>query len=283
MIHAGETKTAIGAAMMRAAHRVLDPEPRWIDDPLAVGFVPGSSAEEIRGRRLELDAQVWRHMRADIVKRDRAAECGLEAAVAEGVSQYLLLGAGFDTFAYRQPQWAHGLSIIEIDHPATQTFKRECLAAHGLVIPGNVELYPLDFERQSLERDLKTSRFDSARATLLSWLGVTPYLSRPAIEGVLRFVLSLQPPSRIVFSFYRPTAALSGPERAAVEQVEEFTAARGQPSISRFEIDEMMTWLAELGFARSSIIDVATIPTATAASGRRLPGTTFGQIVCAEV
>ena len=277
----GGSKTAVGAALMRAVHQVLDPQPRWIEDPLAVGFVPGSSAEEIAARREELNAEVWRYMRAEIIKRDRAAEKELESAVGDGIEQYILLGAGFDTFPYRQPRWARSLSIIEVDHPTSQALKRRCLAARALAIPANVELCPLDFEHQSLETGLAKSRFDSGLPAYLSWLGVTPYLSRPAITRVLRFVLSLPPSSRIVFSFCRPTTALDGAERAAMEQVEAFTDKRGEPLLTRFEVWEMMTWLEELGFTRSWIVDKETPPPAE--PERSLPHITFGKIVCAVV
>ena len=116
----GGSKTAVGAALMRAVHQVLDPQPRWIEDPLAVGFVPGSSAEEIAARREELNAEVWRYMRAEIIKRDRAAEKELESAVGDGIEQYILLGAGFDTFPYRHSPGGRGAyrSSKSITQPA---------------------------------------------------------------------------------------------------------------------------------------------------------------------
>src|SRR5262249_11984554 len=115
----GGSKTAVGAALRRAVHQVLDPQPRWLEDLFAVSFIPGTSAEASAGRREELNAAVWRYMRADVIKRDRAEANALESAVGDGIEQYALLGAGFDTFPYRQPMWARGLSIIEVDHPTT--------------------------------------------------------------------------------------------------------------------------------------------------------------------
>jgi O-methyltransferase involved in polyketide biosynthesis len=143
---------------------VLDPQPQWIEDLLAVGFIPGSSAEEIAARREELNAEVWRYMRADIINRDRAAENELESAVRNGIEQYVLLGAGFDTFPYRQPVWARSLSIIEVDHPTSQALKRECLAARELAIPANVEV--AFFNHASVGQRLKL--------TIYSHLSITP-------------------------------------------------------------------------------------------------------------
>src|SRR5262244_3851139 len=114
------SKTAIAPAVIRAAHQILDAHPKILDDPVAIGLVEGSSAAEIRAQAPDLQQPLKRLVRSSFVVRSRFAEDQLAEAVRAGVQQYVLLGAGLDTFAYRQPAWAQPLRIIEVDHPASQ-------------------------------------------------------------------------------------------------------------------------------------------------------------------
>jgi methyltransferase (TIGR00027 family) len=161
----------MGTSMLRAVHQVLDADPKILDDPLAVGLVEGSSREEILAAPPGFLPPVW--FRSIFVLRSRYTEDSLGEAVANGIGQYVLLGAGMDTFAYRQPSWAARLRIFEIDHPESQKVKREHLVKRGIAVPANVEFCPIDFENSSLVEGLATSSLDHRAPTFFSWLGVT--------------------------------------------------------------------------------------------------------------
>src|SRR5262245_44057685 len=119
--------TAIFTALQRAAHQILDDAPRILADPIAVGLPPGSTEEAIRQRAAELQQPLMKVLRSNFVFRSRFAEDSLRQAVSGGVRQFVALGAGFDTFAYRQPPWSHELRIFEVDHPTSQDLKRRRL------------------------------------------------------------------------------------------------------------------------------------------------------------
>ena len=177
------SRTAVRVALRRAAHQVLD-RPPVFTDPLAVAIV-GADPEEIeRDRRHR--STFGRGMRAFLAVRSRWAEDRLAEAVAHGVSQYVLLGAGLDTFALRNPD--PGLQVFEVDHPASQAFKRRRIEAAGLAARSGPIYVPVDFETQDLPSALAAAGFDAGRPAFFAWLGVVPYLEEPAILETLRFV-----------------------------------------------------------------------------------------------
>src|SRR5271168_1087136 len=170
------SRTARRVAIRRAAHQLLD-HPRVLDDPLALRIIGLEAAEELRTNPKEHHAFA-RAFRAFMAARSRYAEDELARAVAHGVRQYVVLGAGLDTFAYRNPH--AGLRVFEVDHPATQAWKREQLQAGEIAIPASLTFVPIDFERQTLAAGLDQAGFDTRAAAFFSWLGVTPYLTREA-------------------------------------------------------------------------------------------------------
>jgi methyltransferase (TIGR00027 family) len=129
--------TMIGTAIFRAMHQVLDNDPKILDDPLAVGLVDGSTRDEILASPQGI-ARPPEWFRSIFVLRSRYTEDSLAEAVAHGVKQYVLLGAGMDTFAYRQPAWASAIRILEVDHPESQAFKREILSKKGTQVPASM-------------------------------------------------------------------------------------------------------------------------------------------------
>ena len=137
MKHGNASETAIAAGLLRAAHQVLDQEPRILDDPISVGLVPQSSAAEIMAQAERLQLDFLRVLRASFVVRSRISEDALRRSISTGVGQYVLLGAGFDTSAYRQPDWASSIEIFELDHPASQSEKIARLEHRGLALPDN--------------------------------------------------------------------------------------------------------------------------------------------------
>ncbi len=278
------SETAVGTAIQRAAHQILDEDPKILSDPVAVGLVPGSSLEDIRADEEKLQHPIHKNFRAALVQRSHFTEEALHEAINDGVRQYLILGAGFDTFAYRQPSWASELTIVEVDHPASQEFKRDCLDKAGVVCSENVSFCPVDFEQMSLREGLASSPFDPQAYTFVCWLGVTPYLNRAAIEETLHFVLSFSPPSRLAFSFNCPVSSLSGFEREALEVLSAHVEERGEPFLSQFEVEEMRQWLYDLGFSHVSHLS-SEVARKLLFHGRTdgLSAPTWQHVMCAHV
>lgn len=240
--------TMVQTAILRAAHQVLDDDPKILDDPLAVGLVEGSSKDEILAAPLGPWPPPW--FRAIFVLRSRYTEDSLEQAVSAGVAQYVLLGAGMDTFAYRQPSWARKLRIIEIDHPESQAFKRERLLQRGIAIPDNVEFCPIDFERESLAKGLVKSSLDSIAPAFFSWLGVTQYLTGEAIDTTLRLVLAMPPRSELLTEYITPPDSWAGDELDFMRKVPQLASELGEPWLTYFTPDEIAEHLRGLGFSR---------------------------------
>ncbi|HXD50070.1 MAG TPA: class I SAM-dependent methyltransferase [Gemmatimonadaceae bacterium] len=242
------SRTARGVALLRAAHQLLDASPRILDDPVILRLIGDSGVREIEAATTRYQDPGARALRAHVVLRSRFAEDRLSAAVTRGVSQYVVLGAGLDTFAYRQPDWARPLHIIEVDQSATQAEKRDLLAAAGVAIPDNVTLAPVDFERESLHDALERQGMDGDERVFFSWLGVTMYLRESAVDDVLRTVATCAPGTEIVFTFAQP------PDRRETADgrptLAELAARAGEPWVSYFEPQALERKLRSFGFSR---------------------------------
>ncbi|HVN87157.1 MAG TPA: class I SAM-dependent methyltransferase [Candidatus Binatia bacterium] len=239
------SRTAFGTACIRAVHQLFDAEPRILDDPIAPRLLGPDTLRQIND-----PSSRYRHpraaaLRAHVVLRSRFAEDRLAAAVLRGVTQYVVLGAGFDTFALRQPAWARTLKILEVDHPATQAAKRARIAAAGLVVPPNVDFAQIDFERESLRDGLQRYGVAADRRTFFSWLGVTMYLKEDAIDAVLDSVATFPSGSEIVLTFAQPPEDDAGHRSALAQRV----AAAGEPFVSHFEPRAIEAKLHDAGFA----------------------------------
>jgi methyltransferase (TIGR00027 family) len=233
--------TAHSVAVLRAAHLVIDGKPPVLNDTVAARLLGADMEAQIRAHADELQTPPSRGLRSHVVLRSRFAEDTLMDAVGDGVEQYVLLGAGLDTFAYRQPPWAHRLTVIEVDHPASQGAKRAGLAAAGIEIPPNVRFADVDFERETLAHGLGRCGVHTAKRTFFSWLGVTMYLTRDAIEATLRTVLSFPKGSGIVLTYAHTESAAS--------QLAQGSASGGEPWVSYFTPDELEAMLRSLGFS----------------------------------
>jgi methyltransferase (TIGR00027 family) len=184
-----------------------------------------------------------------LVARSRYTEDCLAEALGRGIRQYALLGAGLDTFAYRGGYDPAQLAIFEIDHPATQEWKRECLKEAGISVPSSVRFAPVDFERETLGEALARAEFNFAEPVFVAWLGVVPYLSREAVEETLRFVgKEISASSEIVFD-YRPSAAPEGVSQPGDPQsLANRVALIGEPFRATFRPDEIGAILESFGF-----------------------------------
>jgi methyltransferase (TIGR00027 family) len=179
------SRTAFGAAIHRAVHQILD-DPRVFEDPLAVKMVGGHDTPALQASIGLEHAFARRRLRAFIAVRSQYAEDTLRSAVKQGLRQLVILGAGLDTFAYRNPH--EGLRVFEVDHPATQTWKRSHLAALNIAVPPLLRFVGVDFQRQSLREGLVTAAFRLNEPALFSWLGVTPYLEQDVVIQTLGFL-----------------------------------------------------------------------------------------------
>ena len=249
------SSTAFRAAILRAVHQLIDEEPKILDDPVVLRLLDASTLDHIRLNPDKFRTPRMTALRSHIVMRSRYTEDCLAEATHNGVRQYLILGAGLDTFPYRQPHWAGALHIFEVDHSASQLSKRERLTMAGIEAPSNVELIALDFETTSLRDCLRKSSFDFEKPAFLSWLGVTMYLSTDAIDAVFRFVSSLPRSSEIVFTFASPASTVNG--KGSEPFIAPFTtwaAAHGEPWRTRFEPSDLAHRLHALGFSTVSFL-----------------------------
>jgi methyltransferase (TIGR00027 family) len=182
------------------------------------------------------------------LSRSRYVEDRLDSAVLEGVKQYVILGAGMDTFAFRRPELMRQLQVVEVDHPGTQHNKRERLARLRWEIPSQLTFVALDFNHASLSAALRQTRFDPQALTMVSWLGVTYYLSRKAVFGTLRELAALAPAGSIVIFDYMDLDAFV-PERAAPRALRQQAATRqsGEPMQTGFDPATLAVELAAVG------------------------------------
>jgi methyltransferase (TIGR00027 family) len=234
--------TALRAAVYRAAHQTLEGGAVFAD-PFACAIL-GADCEKLIAEEAADPRQ--RAMRHFIVARSRFAEDALARAVSRGVRQAVVLGAGLDTFALRNPH--AGLSVFEVDYPATQEWKRERLQQTGLAIPASLIFAPVDFERQGLAQGLRDAGFQADAPAFFLWLGVVPYLTREAIFATLDFVAGI-PESEIVFDYSEPLESYPLMRRAMANLMAARVAAIGEPWLSHFEPAELHAILRAKGFS----------------------------------
>jgi methyltransferase (TIGR00027 family) len=235
--------TARGAAAYRALHQSLEGGVIF-SDPFADRILD----DQARARRDEIAAKpLLRPMRLFIAARSRFSEDTLSALVARGVRQVVVLGAGLDTFALRNPHASQGVRVFEVDYPATQSWKRECFKQAGLAVPASLTFAPVDFERQSLAEGLAAAGFQADRPAFFQWLGVVPYLSRDAIGVTLDFIAGV-PGSAVVFDYAEPFANYPAERRENVIALAAGAAARGEPWLSLFDPAELSEMLRGKGF-----------------------------------
>jgi methyltransferase (TIGR00027 family) len=242
------SRTAMRVALRRAAHQLLD-NPKVLDDPLALRIL-GDAAEDICGNTAQHQNRFGRNLRAFLVARSRYAEDKLVEGLAHGTEQYVILGAGLDTSAYRGIASASNLRIFEVDHPATQKWKKERLQNAGIVVPPSVQHVPVDFESQDLAEQLAAAGFQRDEITFVSWLGVVPYLTREAATHTFRFLGSFAVGSGVAFDYGVCPSALGFLERLALRALSRRVARIGEPFRLFFTPPELDQFLRELGFRR---------------------------------
>jgi methyltransferase (TIGR00027 family) len=227
MEEASPSRTALRVALRRAAHQLYDAQPLVFDDPIAIPILGREYLPEVHRTATKLHKPFSVSLRAFLVARSRYAEDSLAHAVANGVTQYVLLGAGLDTFGHRNP-YPH-LRVFEVDHPATQQWKRALLEADGLPAPANLTYVPVDFERQLLSDRLHSSGFNPLDPTLFAWLGVVPYLTLEAFRSTIHFIAAQPPGTGVVFDYSQPRSALPFLEKLAHDSLASRVKLAGEP------------------------------------------------------
>jgi len=246
--------------MRRAAHQLLD-RPPVLDDPIAIPILGRETAEALRADPGRFEkGRLSSYMRAFLAARSRFAEDQLATARARGVRQYVILGAGLDTSAYRDPSPDRQLRVWEVDHPATQAWKRERLAEASIAIPPDLTFAPIHFERDSLPDVLASARFDRTAGAVFSWLGVVPYLSKDVVMSTLAQVASMtRAAGGIAFDFGIPPSQLTMIQRMAFEALAARVQAAGEPWQTFFDSAELSRELLALGFAVAQDVAPETI------------------------
>src|SRR5438094_3756021 len=248
--------TAVRVALWRALHVQVDPPPHVLEDEVGLKL-----AAPDEGWRSRPDMSPFtRPFRASIVARARFIEDVVAEQAAAGVGQYVILGAGLDTFAQRRPAYASRLLVFEVDRRGPQAWKRQRLIDLGFVIPSFLRLVPVDFEAGELwwER-LAEAGFDADRPAVVASTGVSMYLTTDAIAATLRQVAALAPGSTLAMSFMLPIELADPEVRPAIERAVAGARASGTPFISFFTPAQMLTLAREAGFKEVQHVSAATL------------------------
>ena len=241
------SQTALTAAAARAAHLLVDHQPWIFADHLAAVLL-GKLADEFIGyHRAHGEHLVLAAARAQVTCRSRYAEGRLAAAVRRGVTQYVILGAGLDSFACRSPL-AGKVAVFEVDHPATQDWKRQRLAEARLTVPDGVTFVPADLETSSLADRLRQAGFASSRPALVSWLGVTMYLTRPALGQALAEMGRFAEGTELVTDYLLPAGLRDAAGDTYAELVSAVAAQHGEPWLTVLGPGDMTALLESRGF-----------------------------------
>jgi methyltransferase (TIGR00027 family) len=273
------SQTAFRVAMRRAVHQVLD-QPCVLEDPIAVPLL-GRHFTFDRERELSPMARAFR---AFMAARSRFAEDRLAEAVASGGTQYAVLGAGLDTFAYRNPFLK--LRVYEVDFPATQEWKRTLLAEASIPLPDPLTFVPLDFEHKTLAAGLAEAGFDGGAPSFFGWLGVVPYLTRDGFRATARAIAQLPAGSGVCFDYALSPESMRPDRRRVFEALAARVAAVGEPFQLFFTPEELETELRQAGFHRIDLADSNRLNALyfdKRSDGLKLPAEGLGMIAVAWV
>ncbi|HEX3928667.1 MAG TPA: SAM-dependent methyltransferase [Gemmatimonadales bacterium] len=245
MIENQPSRTAHRVAIRRAVHQLVD-QPHVFFDPLALAVIDDEAQAKLQADPRHFETTpLSTYLRAFMAARSRFAEDQLAVAVANGATQYVVLGAGLDTFAYRNP--FHDLRVFEVDFPATQRWKRERLAHAGIHSDGVVTFVPIDFTAETLN-DRLGAVLDPLSPTFFSWLGVTPYLPAATVLETLRYIAGFPQQSGVVFDYAIDPSQLTAAERTAFDFLAGRVRAAGEPWQGFFDPDRLAGDLKAMGF-----------------------------------
>jgi methyltransferase (TIGR00027 family) len=239
----------IRTALYRAVHNLRDQDPKILSDPFA-GFLAGFDTDDAALEAHDaIPTSRIAGVRTPFVVRNRYAEDELAQAVARGVHQYVILGAGLDSFAYRRPELMQSLQIYEVDHPASQAWKQERLAQLRLAASPGLHYVPIDFEMQTLSSELERAGFEPHAPGFYSWLGTTQYLTRETVVSTIKEIAALASArSETVVQFIAPPATIPDEDAAIANLLAERSAQVGEPWLSYFTPADMEQIVRYAGF-----------------------------------
>ncbi len=254
---ASPDSTAARVALWRALHMHSDAPPHVLEDAVGLKLLAPEPGWQRRG---DMDPQFTRPFRASIVARARFIEDLVIEQAGRGLSQYVILGAGLDSFAQRRPDVASRMTVFEGDQPGPQAWKRQRLQALGFGIPRWLRFVPVDFEaRESWQDALGAAGFDTRRPAIVVSTGVSMYLSKEANAATLRQVASMAPGSMLAMTFLLPLEMADPDVRPGLEMAEKGARASGTPFISFFTPPEMLALARENGFRDAQHISADTL------------------------
>jgi methyltransferase (TIGR00027 family) len=240
--------TAHRVAMARAAHQILD-NPRVFEDPIAVKIIGEQKASEIASAPDQYKTTFATYLRAFLVARSKYAEDALAHAIKRGVRQYVILGAGLDTFSYRNSYPPEILQVFEVDYPSTQAWKRERLDVEHISIPKSLKFASIDFEKETLKNQLPKAGFKTDEPSFFSWLGVTMYLPADTVMATMKSIALLaMRGSEIVFDYALSPSLLSPSALLSFQATAARVAAVGEPWRSAFDPNLLAIELQAMGF-----------------------------------
>ena len=249
--------TAIRVSLWRAMHVQVDPPPHVLEDEIGIKL---AAPDDGWRRRPDMDPDATKFFRASIVARARFIEDMVVEQAGRGVEQYVILGAGLDTFAQRRPEIASGLRLFEVDQPGPQAWKRQRLIELGFGIPEWLRLVPVNFEAgNSWWERLKIAGFDPDQRAAVASTGVSMYLTKDAIAATLHQVAALAPGSTLAMTFLLPPAFADPEARPGLQFAERGARACGTPFISFFTPTEILTLAREAGFREVRHVSAATL------------------------
>jgi len=248
------SRTALMVARQRAAHQVLD-HGSILHDPFAMKILGEDERDVLQFANQHPSASIGRLI---TTARSRIAEDALSDALKRGIRQVVILGAGLDTFALRNPHSSLGIRIYEVDHPATQAWKRERLAEAQVALPPWLTFVPVDFERDELGQTLAGAGLQQKSSVFFSWLGVVPYLTQEAVVSTLNYMASIQN-SEVVFDYMEPPHGFSEELRQIEKERTEQLKKMEERSLSRFEPAGIAAMLRSHGFCAIEDIDFQEI------------------------
>jgi methyltransferase (TIGR00027 family) len=249
--------TAVRTALWRAMHVQIDPPPHVLEDEIGLQL---AAPDDGWRARPDMDPVGTSGFRAAIVARARFIEGLVAEQAAHGVAQYVLLGAGLDTFAQRRPQVASRLRVFEIDQPGHQAWKRERLIELGFGIPDWLRLVPVDFEANgSWWQQLAAAGFDPGQPAVVASTGVSMYLSKEATAATLRQLVALAPGSTVAMTFLLPSELLDDADRSGFQASRNGARASGTPFVSFYTPQEMLALAREAGFKDARHVSGASL------------------------
>jgi len=251
VIEENGSQTALITARMRAIHQLYDDKPLILNDPIAVTLLGPKAESDLKATLSFHQGTALTALRRHVVLRARYCEDRLSQAITRGIAQYIIVGAGYDTFAFRQPPWARDLTIIEIDHPATQQAKQSLLRSAGLPTPDNLQFVGIDLEQETLLDGLLRAGINTTVPSYFSWLGVTMYLTSEAINRTLMAFASFPANSEVTLTYAPAPDSTLLQSEVATEIRNRLSARTGtERFLSYFEPDKMESKLRTCGFSQ---------------------------------